>query len=242
MRIWGRSEMVEIALPTLATILFTAAIDSINPCAIGVLILLISTLMVAKKKNQLLRTGMLYIGAVFATYFLFGLGLTKFMASIPLSAAEYISIIVGILVVIGGIIEIKDYFWYGQGFSLMIPHKYVAKIKKKMENVSVGTVMFLGVFVAAVELPCTGGPYLAITLILAQNFNATAFLMLVLYNIIFVMPLVIILLMVMLGTKVQNIQNWKQSNKGYMRLFAGFLLIGLGWLLMLIANGTINLN
>ena len=111
-----------------------------------------------------------------------------------------------------------------------------------MKNVSIGTVIFLGMFVAAVELPCTGGPYLAITLLLAQNFNLTAFLLLVIYNIIFVMPLIIILLMVLFGSKLQGIQRWKQGNKAYMRLVTGIVLIGLGILLMLIANGVINLN
>lgn len=231
-----------LELPTLATVFFTAAIDSINPCAIGVLILLVSTLLAAKKKDKMLKIGLMYIGTIFLTYFSFGLGLTAFMANVPLVVAEYISIIVGILVVIGGLIEIKDYFWYGKGFSLMIPHKYVAKIQEKMQNVSVGTVIFLGAFVASVELPCTGGPYLAITLLLSQNFTLSAFILLVIYNIIFVMPLVIILIMVMFGSKVQNIQKWKQGNKAYMRLAAGIILIALGWLLMLIANGVINLN
>src|SRR3989338_1940208 len=220
----------------------TGIVDSINPCAIGVLILLISTLLVAKKKEKMLKLGIIYISAVFVTYFLFGLGLTTFLANIPLVIAEYISIAVGFLVVIAGLIEVKDYFWYGKGFSLMIPHKYVEKIKEKVKNISLGTIVFLGIFVATVELPCTGGPYLAITLILSQNFNMAAFLMLVLYNIIFVLPLFIILMMVVLGAKMHHIQEWKQGRKAYMRLAAGLLMIGLGWLLMLIANGTINLN
>ena len=141
-----------------------------------------------------------------------------------------------------GVFEIKDYFWYGEGFSLMIPSKYVKKIKHKMQNLSVGSVVFLGIFVSSVELPCTGGPYLAITLLLSQQFNFTAFIMLVIYNIIFVMPLIVILILVMLGTKTQHIQEWKQSNKAYMRLATGGILIALGFLLMLIANGTINLS
>ena len=70
---------IEIALPTLTTILFTAAIDSINPCAIGVLILLISTFVVARRKNELLKIGLIYIAAVYVTYFLFGLGLIAFL-------------------------------------------------------------------------------------------------------------------------------------------------------------------
>ncbi len=233
---------VDLALPTLATVLATAAVDSINPCAIGVLILLVSTLLVAKRKRELIEIGLIYIGAVYVTYFLYGLGLIAFLSSIPIVWAEYISIAVGLLVVAAGIIEIKDYFWYGLGFSLAIPSKYIETIKEKMKTLSAPTVIFLGIFVSSVELPCTGGPYLAITLLLSQNFNLAALLLLLIYNLIFVMPLVIILFAVLLGVKVQNVQEWKQKNKGYMRLFSGLILIALGWLLILIANGAINLN
>ena len=234
--------VVELELPQLTTIVLTALIDSINPCAIGVMILLLSTILVSKKKSKMIKIGLLYVFAVFTTYFLFGLGLTAFMANIPLYVAEYISIVVGTLVVMAGLLEIKDYFWYGKSISLSIPKEYAKKIQKKMQNVSVGTVIFLGAFVASVELPCTGGPYLAITLILAQNFNLAALILLVIYNIIFVLPLIVILILTVIGVKLSSIQNWKQSNKSYMRLAAGLLLIGLGWMLMLIANGTINLN
>lgn len=234
--------MVEVILPTLTTIVFTAMIDSINPCAIGVLILLLSTLLVTKEKKKMLKIGLMYVASVYFTYLILGFGVLAFLSQIPLSVAEYISIFVGILVVTGGLLEIKDYFWYGKGMSLHIPAKYAKKIKNKMQNVSFGTVIFLGAFVAAVELPCTGGPYLAILLILKESFDATALFLLLLYNLIFVMPLIIILALAYFGVKLQNIQGWKQSNKIYMRLATGLVMIALGWLLMLIANGTINLN
>jgi cytochrome c biogenesis protein CcdA len=197
---------------------------------------------VANKQGKLIPIGLLYILAVYITYFVLGLGLITFISSIPIVIAEYISIVVGFIVILAGVVEIKDYFWYGEGFSLMIPAKYAKRIKEKMQNVSVGTVIFLGAFVASVELPCTGGPYLAITLVLAQQFDLAAFLMLVIYNIIFVMPLIVILLLVYMGVKVQHVQQWKQTNKAYMRLATGAILIALGFMLMLIANGTINLN
>ena len=233
---------VEIALPALATVLVTAVIDSINPCAIGVLVLLVSTLLVSKRKDRMLKIGLLYILAVFVTYLILGLGLITFLASIPIVIAEYISIFVGGVVVFAGILEIKDFFWYGEGLTLAIPGKYAQKIKEKMKKLSIATVVFLGIFVAAVELPCTGGPYLAITTLLAQNFNMSAFVLLIIYNIIFVLPLLIILFLVLFGVKIKNIGKWKQGNKGYMRLATGLLLIALGWMLILIANGTINLN
>lgn len=100
--------------------------------------------------------------------------------------------------------------------------------------------MLLGAFVAAVELPCTGAPYLAIITILRIDFNLVALALMVLYNIIFVAPLIIILIMVATGTKISVVSKWKEEGKGTMRLFLGLLLAALGWILILIANGTIN--
>jgi len=237
--------MIEQSLPTIGTVLITAAIDSINPCAIGVLILLLSTLIAAKEKKRMLKIGIIYIAAIYLTYFLAGLGLTAFLARIPQSIAEYISMIVGSVIVIAGVIEIKDFYWYGKGFSLMIPQNRVKQIHGYMKNItkmSVPAVILLGVFVAAVELPCTGGPYLAIALLLSQSFNMTAVWLLLLYNLIFILPLLVILLLVLTGKKIHVIKQWKQESRSYVRLITGILLIFLGWLLILIANGTINLG
>lgn len=234
---------VEATLPTIGTVVITALIDSINPCAIGVLILLLSTLIVLRKSRQkLLFFGLVYISAVYVTYFSAGIGLTYFLATIPLVIAQYISLFVAGLVVVGGVIEVKDFFWYGKGISLAISPKHAKKIHELTKEMSLPSLLFLGVFVAAVELPCTGGPYLAITLLLSQNFNFAAVVMLAGYNLIFVLPLVVILLLVYNGMKLHEIKMWKHANKHYMRLAIGFVLIGLGWLLLLIANGTINLG
>lgn len=62
----------------------------------------------------------------------------------------------------------------------------------------------------------------------------------VLYNLIFVAPLIVILGMVAGGSKISTVAKWKEENKGVMRLFMGLLLVSLGWILILIANGTIN--
>src|SRR3989338_7021784 len=232
---------VEASLPTLGTVVVTALIDSINPCAIGVLILLISTIIAgSQSRKQMVKMGLIYIAAVYVTYFAAGLGLTLFLTQIPLIFAEYISISVGLVIISAGLIEIKDFYWYGKGISLAIPADKAKKIHELSKNLTLPGLIFLGVFVAGVELPCTGGPYLAITLILSHNFNLTAVALLALYNIIFVLPLVGILLLAAAGTKIQDIKMLKHANRAYMRLAIGLLLVVLGWMLMLIANGTIN--
>ncbi|MBI2651282.1 hypothetical protein HYX01_02330 [Candidatus Woesearchaeota archaeon] len=234
---------IEAYLPRLLTIVTTAAIDSINPCAIGVLILMISVMLAARQSTKkMLLIGSIYILSVLTVYLLAGLGLTYYFATLPLALSEYISISVGTLIVLAGIIEIKDYFWYGKWFSLSIPAKAAKKIHKYATKTTVLGVILLGTFVSAVELPCTGAPYLAIITLLSQHFDFAAFLLLVLYNVIFVLPLIIILLLVACGVKLHKIKRWKQANRPFMRLLTGMLLIILGWLLMLIANGTINLG
>ncbi len=235
--------MLDISLPTLSVVIGTAAIDSINPCAIGVLILMISLVLSGKGSiGRLLMLGGLYIFAIFVTYLLAGLGLMYFLTTIPLWVTEYISMAVGALVIFAGILELKDFFWYGQGFSLEIPHFFAEKIKKYSKNITIPGVIFLGAFVAGVELPCTGAPYLAIITMLSLDFNFSAFMLLVLYNFIFVAPLLVILLLVIFGVELGKIKQWKQDNKHYMRLAIGLLLVALGWLLILIANGTLHLG
>lgn len=231
-----------IDLPTLTVVLVSAAIDSINPCAIGVLILMVSVILGTQKSvKRLLLFGGAYIFAIFATYLIAGLGLIYFFATIPIVIAEYLSLAVGALVIFAGLLEIKDYFWYGRGLSLQIPGYFAKKIKEySTSKKTLAGVMFLGAFVAAVELPCTGAPYLAIITILSINFNFQAFLLMVLYNFVFVLPLIVILFMVAGGAKISSVKKWKEDNKGVMRLFLGLLLVALGWLLILIANGTIN--
>ena len=232
---------VEAYLPTLGIVITTALIDSINPCAIGVLILMLSVLVSAKQDvRKLLLLGGVYILSVLVVYFLAGLGLMYFFASFPLALTEYISIGVGLFIVAAGLLEIKDYFWYGKWFSLSIPAFLAKKLHNYSSSATIPGVIILGAFVSAVELPCTGAPYLAIITMLSQYFDFTALMMLVLYNIIFVSPLIVILLLVASGKKLYDVKKWKEDNRGAMRLFIGIMLVAMGWLLILISNGTIN--
>ena len=232
---------VAASIPQIGTVLVTAAVDSVNPCAIGVLILLISLIVAAKSsKAKLLKYGLTYIGAIFVTYLLAGLGLMLFLTRIPIYVSEYIALTVGTIIVFAGLVEIKDYFWYGKGFSLSISPKRAKQIHDYTQNITYPGLLFLGAFAAGVELPCTGAPYLAIITLLSQQFDFMAFVLLVLYNFIFVLPLLLILGLAATGTKIHELKEWKQANRAYMRLATGVLLIFLGWLLIFIANGTIS--
>lgn len=224
--------MADVNLPI---VVGAALIDGINPCAFGVLIFLLAYLSKnIKDKKMMLSHGLIYILAVFLTYLAAGLFLLPILRQLgSLSVGFYI--VIGILVILAGILEIKDFFFYGRGFSLSIFPNDVERIKmyvKKIGN-KTSTAFFLGVFVALVELPCTGAVYLAVlTLMTLAGIQLKYILFLVLYNLIFVLPLIVILWLFVRGVSANKFNEWHQKHKALMRLLIGLVLIGMGaWML-----------
>lgn len=219
---------------TLVIVLSAAIIDSINPCAIGVLLFLSSVLLrVSTDKKILLTLGMTYITTIFVIYTLSGIGLIWFQHTlIERGFAEIIGTIVGVAVITLGLIEIKDFFWYGKGISLEIAPAYKEKLTRMATKISWFGIISIGGFVAMVELPCTGGPYLAVTAMLAKSFDMQAFIYLVIYNFIFVLPLLVILILLYYGTSTTKLKLWRQKNRKWMNLSTGLLMISLGALLI----------
>lgn len=211
-----------------------ALVDSINPCAIGVLLFLSSVLLHASKDKKILVTlGTTYIATVFVIYTLSGLGLIWFQHTlIELGYAEIIGIVAGVAVVTLGLIEIKDFFWYGKGVSLEIAPSYKDKLSNMATKITGLGIISIGGFVAMVELPCTGGPYLAVTAMLAKSFDMQAFFYLVIYNFIFTLPLLVILILLYYGASSTKLKFWRQENRKWMNLSSGVLMLSLGALLI----------
>ncbi|HII17106.1 TPA: hypothetical protein HA361_04280 [Candidatus Woesearchaeota archaeon] len=234
--------MVDITLPTIPVVLSTAAVDAINPCAIGVLVILLATLLeLSSDKRRMLAIGLIYISSVYVTYLAAGLGLLVFIQQLGVSTQ--LTWIVAVVVIVLGLIELKDAFWQGKGISLQIPKKHAKKLMEMIHKVSVPGAIGLGMFVAAVELPCTGGPYLAITTVLARmGLSWDAFFLLVLYNFIFILPLLVILVLVYFFENALGIREWKERHKKWMRLAMGLVMISLGIVLLLWAMGVIGLS
>lgn len=224
---------MEINLPL---VIGAALVDGINPCAFGVLIFLLAYLAkTIKKPLTLLFNGLVFIFAVFLTYLIAGFLLLNVISRLgKASAIAYL--VIGIIVIIAGLLEIKDYFWYGKWFSLSIMPGDAARIKKYAEHFGCAwyTAFGLGVFVALVELPCTGAVYLAVLALMSKaGLTMTNLNFLLLYNFIFVLPLIVILYMVYRGTKAHVFERWRQEHKGMMRLLTGIVLLGMGlWMIL----------
>jgi len=224
---------------TLGIIIGAALADSINPCVFGVLIFLIAFMTkVFKTRNRMLIGGLFYTAVVYATYLLIGFGLLRLLQdALPVAVSTGVYWVAAILAILAGLLEMKDFFAYGRGFTLqMIPgaadriKSYTNKIETLYERHPKWSYVFvglLGVFVVLVELPCTGAPYFAVINLLNQGSYALAVPLLLLYNFVFIIPLFFIIGLSYFGSG-EKVKDWKDKNKGAMRLGIGIVLIALG--------------
>jgi len=222
---------------TLGIILGAALVDSINPCVIGVLVFLLAFMTrVFQSRTRMLLGGLLYSFVVYITYLALGLDVLRVAVSIGFSTAFYW--IAAAIAIMAGLLEIKDYFWYGKGFTLQMMPGGAARLKyytSKIEEfeaqhpkAALLLIAALGIFVVLVELPCTGAPYFAILALLAQGSYTEAVPLLLIYNFVFILPLLAVILIAYFGAASETIEAWRQKHRELMRLIIGTFLIALG--------------
>ena len=229
---------MEITSLTIPILVGAAIIDSINPCAFGVLIFLLAYLFRAfHSRRSVLIHGLTYISAVFLTYLVAGLLLLPIISQLG-AISTWAYIMIGVILIIFGILEIKDFFFYGKGFSLGILPSASRRIEVIIQHITgkLLTSFFLGVFVALVELPCTGAVYLGVlALVSIAGLTTSNIFLLVLYNLLFVFPLVVILFLIHRGGQTEKFERWREKYRKYMRLAIGLLLVVLGvWMIKFI--------
>lgn len=212
---------------TLGAVTLAALADSINPCAFSVLIFLLVYLLAIKAEKRLLKVGLVYIGVVFLVYFLSGAGL---FAIIKVSGVSRLIVkIAALLAIIAGLINVKDFFWPGRGFSLKIPESKKPILEKYVKQATLPAAVVLGFLVSLFELPCTGTVYLAILSLLANKMTKLAAIpYLLYYNLLFVLPLLVILFLAAKGLRPEKLENWRKGSRGWLRLIMGLVLVLLG--------------
>ncbi|MBD3313828.1 hypothetical protein GF345_05280 [Candidatus Woesearchaeota archaeon] len=228
-----KSLMNKITIPA---VIGAAAVDAINPCAFAVLIILLTTIIAAKKKGRALQAGLAFAAAIFISYFLMGLGLYSAVQVTGLTHIFYY--VVAILAIIIGLFNLKDYLWYGKWFIMEVPKSWRPKMKMLLKGVTSTPGAFLiGFVVSLFLLPCTSGPYIVILGLLSKaSTRPTAMLLLLLYNLIFILPMLIITFAIYFGfTTTEKAEEWRQRKLKTLHLIAGIiiLLLGIGMLFSL---------
>jgi cytochrome c biogenesis protein CcdA len=220
----GSTTYADITVPVIIT---AALIDGINPCAFAVLVFLLLSLAVAGTRARALAVGSAYILAVFLFYFFSGIGL---FTVIQIGGVSRILAVVAICIAfLAGALSIRDAFSGGDGPLLSIPSGRKEQIEGYVRRATLPAGFILGVLVGIFELPCTGGIYLAIISLLSSRTTLLAGLpLLLLYNAIFILPLIVILLLVVFGVPVEKMETWRTSHRRAVRVLMGLVMIGLG--------------
>ena len=183
-------------------------------------------------RKKIMIIGLGYITIVFTTYFLAGLGLFAAIETIGVGVIFYR--IAAAIAIVAGLINIKDFFFYGKGFSLEIPKSRKPMIEKYIRRASLPAALILGFLVSMFELPCTGGVYFGILSMLANDMTRCAAIpYLFLYNFIFVVPLIVIMGLVVKGVSVAKMEKWRKEKRKYIKLIMGLFMILLGIIMLL---------
>ncbi|MFH0852296.1 MAG: hypothetical protein V1845_01690 [bacterium] len=209
-----------------------AAVDAINPCEFAILILLMASMLIEQEnRKRALLTGFSFIAAVFISYFLMGIGLLEFIRVYTLSFSGTFYTTMGIVAIIFGLLNVKDYFWYGGGGFLMeVPQRWRPKMKELVRGIASPWGGFtVGLLISVFLLPCTSGPYVIILgMLAAKTTFFVAFLYLILYNLIFILPMAAIVLAMYWGLSPEKAENWRKNKLRLLHLIAGIILIALG--------------
>jgi cytochrome c biogenesis protein CcdA/glutaredoxin len=226
-KVTGRTKISRTV--TIPAVISAATVDAINPCAFAVLIILLTTILAAGIRKRALMAGIAFTVSIYISYFLMGIGLYSAIQASGLTHTFYT--IVAILAIIVGLFNLKDYLWYGKWFKMEVPMSWRPKLKRLLQGVtSVPGAFLIGFAVSLFLLPCTSGPYIVILGLLAKITTRNyALMLLLLYNFIFILPMLIITSAIYFGfTTTKKAEEWRTKKLEVLHLIAGIIILCLG--------------
>ena len=225
---------------TVPTVLAAGVADGFNPCAFALLVLFATftlTLVNAvtadgtptlEARRRLLGAGSLYVGAVLVTYFIIGLGLLSFLGW--LGRDHLVARGASILALLMALWMLKDVFLPGVGPSMIAPSGTHGRMQKAMERGGLSGMLLAGVLVGICTVPCSGAMYLQITAVLhASGGGLTGLALLALYNIAFIVPLLVLLLAVSNRRVLGQLGRWNRANSPWIKAGLALAVIAMSF-------------
>ncbi|MFH1201813.1 MAG: DUF1573 domain-containing protein [Candidatus Omnitrophota bacterium] len=235
-------------------------VDGINPCAFTVLVFFISFMtFVGYSKRQTIITGSSFIFAVFLTYLLLGFGLFSFIHQLGIfrTLSRVIYIATGLLAIILGIYSWYDWRIYRrtknpEDIKLKLPDAVKKKIqglirqktdirtpegKERTRGLKlIATAFSCGFLVSLLESVCTGQLYVPtiVYVLKTQGLHLKAFFYLLVYNLMFILPLIVIFILGVVGVGSQKFSGFAHRHLGMVKLITAFVFFCLGVALLLI--------
>ena len=223
------------------TVLGAGLIDGLNPCAFATLVFFVSYLaFTGRRGRDVLFVGISFTLGVFLTYLLVGVGLLKVVQSLSFfsSLGRWVYLLTALLCVALAILTFRDYTRARKGqqsdMTLSLPKNLRRRINKVIRESArmrafVAVAFFTGFVVSLLELACTGQVYLpTIIYVMSQpDLAGQAFLYLLLYCLMFILPLVVVFVLSYYGTTSEQLGQFINRHTSTIKLLTGFLFIGL---------------
>jgi cytochrome c biogenesis protein CcdA/thiol-disulfide isomerase/thioredoxin len=223
-----------LATPSLSPymVVVAALVDSTNPCGLSVLVFLLITMAAAGGRRRILLLGGAYIAATFLFHLLVGIGLFSVFSLSGLS--KVFSIIGGVVALLFGIINIADLLRNRETFFLSISESRKGLLGDYARMASLPAAFVLGILAGIFGFTCTGGIYISILGLMGRDMTVmTGLSWLVLYNLIFVFPLILITLLVAYGVSPERAEQLRTRHKRLLRVLISVILIALGAIILL---------
>ncbi|MGA1865594.1 MAG: cytochrome c biogenesis CcdA family protein [bacterium] len=231
----------------ITTIMVAGLLDGINPCAFATIIFFISYLAyIGRKGKEILMVGAAFTLAVFVTYVLVGLGFLSFIKSLSflplLSKIVYLGTAIFALVL--GVFSLRDYFICRKGnvgdMALQLPDflkKRIHKTIRKESNVKkfILGALVTGFIISILELACTGQVYLPTIIFVSRisKFKLRSMVYLLIYNLMFIFPLMTIFVTAYKGTSSQQLTAMLQRSSAPIKLGMAILFFALAGILII---------
>jgi len=217
-----------------------ALADSVNPCAIAILTMVLITILIQNpdKKRKVLYGGFAFVLSIYIGYLFYGAVIIQFFRTFAGLLRENSGIIynsLAILAMIIGALNIKDFFKYKKGgIATEMPIFMRPKVKKIIQRItSPAGAFIIGFLVTLFLLPCTIGPYIIASGLLSELGILGALPWLLYYNLLFILPMLIIVVLIYYGSaRIEDVSGWKERNIKLLHLIAGILLFLVGFLLL----------
>jgi cytochrome c-type biogenesis protein len=229
---------------TVPVVLASGFADGFNPCAFALLVLFATytlTLVNAvtsdgtptlSARQRLLSAGSLYVGAVWVTYFVIGLGLLSFLAW--LGQDHLVARGASVLALVMALWMLKDVFLPGWGPSMMAPSGTHGRMQRAMERGGLAGMLIAGVLVGVCTVPCSGAIYLDIVAVLhASGGGATGLALLAMYNLAFIAPLVMLLAFVSNRRVLGQLGRWNRANSPWIKTGLAVAVLAMSFGLLL---------
>ena len=232
----GEIHYQDFSLPVFTVII--AALDAFNPCAFFILFFLLSLMVHHRSRARMLTIGCTFVLCSGLMYFLFmSAWLNLFLITEELI---FITATAGLIAVCFGLLNIKDYFFFRQGVSLSLSDSSRSKLFSRMRALTQNgnwSTMIMATIILAIaansyELLCTAGLPMVYTrvLTLSELTNTQYYLYLAFYNVIYIIPL---LLIVIIFTLTLCSNKLSETQGRLLKLLSGSMMLGLGAILLL---------